>query len=74
MESQYVAHERGAAVRWALRASRLQRKWTQHQAAKALGVSRSFYSMIETNRRNPTLHLARRIADLFGLDLDTLFF
>lgn len=64
----------GASLRWALRASRLERRWTQRQAARALGISRSFYSMIETNQRNPNLSLARRIAELFQLDLETLFF
>jgi len=68
-------HARGGAIlRWALRASRLQRRWTQKQAAQALGISRSFYSMIETSQRNPNLRLARRISDLFHLDLETLFF
>lgn len=69
-----MAHERRETVRWALRAKRLERRWTQHQTARHLGISRSFYSMIELNQRNPTLALARRIAQVFDLDLDTLFF
>lgn len=69
-----MALERGAAVRWALRAKRLERRWTQEETARHLGISRSFYSMIELNQRNPTLALAKRIAQAFNLDLDTLFF
>lgn len=64
----------GATLRWALRASRLERRWTQRQAARALGISRSFYGMIETCQRNPNLQLARKMADLFRLDFETLFF
>jgi putative transcriptional regulator len=69
-----VAHERREEVRWALRAKRLERRWTQQQTANNLGISRSFYSMIELNQRNPTLALAKRIAQVFNLDLNTLFF
>lgn len=61
-------------MRWALRAKRLERRWTQQQTANNLGISRSFYSMIELNQRNPTLALAKRIAQVFNLDLNTLFF
>lgn len=61
-------------MRWALRAKRLERRWTQEETANHLGISRSFYSMIELNQRNPTLALAKRMAQVFNLDLDTLFF
>lgn len=47
---------------------------TQRQVADQLGVTRSFYGMIETGDRNPTLDLARRIAELFGTSVDELFF
>lgn len=69
-----MARNRRAEVRWALRAKRLERRWTQEETAKCLGISRSFYSMIELDQRNPTLGLAKRIAQTFNLDLDTLFF
>ncbi|MGB9866576.1 MAG: helix-turn-helix transcriptional regulator [Bacillota bacterium] len=47
---------------------------TQQQVAEALGITRSFYGMIETGHRNPTLDLAKRIAEIFGADIDELFF
>ncbi|MDI6871914.1 MAG: helix-turn-helix transcriptional regulator [Bacillota bacterium] len=47
---------------------------TQHEVAKMLGIGRSFYGMIETGARNPTLDLARRIADLFGVGIEQVFF
>ena len=61
-------------MRWALRAKRLERRWTQDQTARRLGISRSYYSMIEYNLRDPTLQLAKRIAQVFDVDLNTLFF
>ncbi len=53
---------------------RKDRKLTQQQVAKKLGITRSFYGMIETGDRNPNLDLARRIAELFGTDIETIFF
>lgn len=47
---------------------------TQQQASETLGITRSFYGMIETGNRNPTLDLAKKIADLFQVDIEELFF
>lgn len=47
---------------------------TQQQIAEILGITRSFYGMIETGDRNPTLDLAKRIAELFQVDIEEIFF
>lgn len=61
-------------MRWALRAMRLERHWTQEHLAKTVGISRSYYSMIEYGKRDPTLHLAARMAEILDVDIPTLFF
>lgn len=53
---------------------RKERKMTQQQIAEILGITRSFYGMIETGDRNPTLDLAKRIAELFQVDIEEIFF
>ena len=61
-------------MRTALRIARLSRKLTQEDVAKALGISRSMYSMIEIGLRNPTLAIAQKLALFFATDIETLFF
>lgn len=53
---------------------RKERKITQQQIAEILGITRSYYGMIETGNRNPTLGLAKKIAELFQTDIDQIFF
>jgi len=53
---------------------RKERKMTQQQVAEILGITRSFYGMIETGDRNPTLDLAKKIAELFQVDIEEIFF
>jgi len=53
---------------------RKDRKMSQQQVAEILGITRSFYGMIETGDRNPTLNLAKRIAELFQVDIEEIFF
>lgn len=48
--------------------------YTQKDIAEQLGVSRSYYGMIENGARTPSLNTARRIADLFRSDINELFF
>ena len=43
------------------------RRWNQLQAAKALGVSQSYLSMLETGMRKSTPAFARRAAGLYRL-------
>jgi len=47
---------------------------TQKQVASDLGISRSFYGLIETGRRDPSLGLAMELANYFETTIVDLFF
>lgn len=47
---------------------------TQLQIAMSVGISRSFYGLIETGNRNPSYGLAKRIAKELKKNADSLFF
>lgn len=49
-------------------------KLLQSDIAEILEISTSFYSAIETGARNPTINLAKKIADLFEVSIEELFF
>jgi len=51
---------------------RLKRGWTLDELSAACGVSRSMLSQIERNGVNPTVAVALRIAQAFGIPLGTL--
>lgn len=53
---------------------RKERQITQDKAAKDLGISRAFYGMIEQASRNPTLQLAKKIAEYYGTSIEEIFF
>ena len=55
-----------------VRQLRQERNWSLHELSSACGVSRSMLSQIERNRANPTLAVAFRIAQAFGLSLAEL--
>ncbi|HHW14363.1 MAG TPA: helix-turn-helix domain-containing protein [Firmicutes bacterium] len=46
---------------------------SQQQVAEAVGVSRSFYTLIERGCRTPSLAVALRIAEFFGAAPGELF-
>lgn len=56
-----------------LRVLRAERKWSQQALAKRLEVSRQSVNAIETGRYDPSLPLAFRIADVFGLPIEEIF-
>jgi putative transcriptional regulator len=56
-----------------LRELRAQREWSQQDLADRLGVSRQSVNAIETGRYDPSLPLAFRIADTFGLAIEKIF-
>lgn len=62
-----------AAVRSELKRLRTERGLTQSEVAKALGITRQFYGMIESGDRNPTVDLAIAIANLFCASVEDLF-
>ncbi|QDU38672.1 anaerobic benzoate catabolism transcriptional regulator [Maioricimonas rarisocia] len=55
-----------------IRELRSERDWTLEQLSRASGVSRSMLSQIERNQANPTLAVALRIAQAFGLTIGEL--
>ena len=56
-----------------LRVFRAERNWSQAELAEALGVSRQTVNAIETERYDPSLPLAFRIASLFGVKIEEVF-
>ena len=60
-------------VRNRLRVLRAEREWSQQDLADHLEVSRQSVNAIETGKYDPSLPLAFRIADLFGLSIEAIF-
>jgi putative transcriptional regulator len=56
-----------------LRELRAARHWSQADLANSLGVSRQTVNAIETERYDPSLPLAFKIARLFGRPLEEIF-
>ena len=56
-----------------LRVLRAEREWSQQDLAERLGVSRQSVNAIETGKYDPSLPLAFRIADLFGMPIEAIF-
>lgn len=56
-----------------LRELRAERGWSQQDLADRLEVSRQSVNAIETGRYDPSLPLAFRIADTFGLTIEEIF-
>lgn len=52
---------------------RAERGWSQADLAARLEVSRQSVNAIETGRYDPSLPLAFRIAELFGLSIEDVF-
>jgi putative transcriptional regulator len=56
-----------------LRVLRAERGWSQADLAEALAVSRQTVNALETERYDPSLPLAFKIARLFGLPIEAIF-
>jgi putative transcriptional regulator len=56
-----------------LKVLRAERNWNQQDLAEALGVSRQSVNAIETGKYDPSLPLAFRIADVFGMAIEEIF-
>ena len=56
-----------------LRVLRAEKKWSQAELADRVGVSRNSINAIENGRFDPSLPLAFRIADAFGLSVEEVF-
>ncbi len=56
-----------------LKVLRAERDWSQQDMADRLEVSRQSVNAIETGKYDPSLPLAFRISDLFGLPIEAIF-
>jgi putative transcriptional regulator len=56
-----------------LKVLRAERDWTQDQLAQTIGVSRYAINAIETERHDPSLDLAFKIAAVFGVTVEQVF-
>lgn len=56
-----------------LRELRAAKDWSQSDLAEKLGVSRQTVNAIETERYDPSLPLAFKIATLFKLSIEEIF-
>ena len=56
-----------------LRVLRAEAGWSQGELAKILGVSRQTINAVETDKYDPSLPLAMRMAKVFGVAIDAIF-
>ena len=56
-----------------LRVLRAERDWSQAELAERLGVSRQTVNAVETGKYDPSLPLAFKLAQLFGLRIEDVF-
>jgi putative transcriptional regulator len=57
-----------------LKVLRAERDWSQADLAERLDVSRQSVNAIETGKYDPSLPLAFKIAALFGMAIEQIFF
>jgi len=57
-----------------LKVLRAERDWSQADLAERLEVSRQSVNAIETGKFDPSLPLAFKLARLFGLRIEEIFF
>jgi putative transcriptional regulator len=60
-------------VKNSLKELRAERDWSQAELAERLGVSRQTVNAIETEKYDPSLPLAFKIAKLFGKKIEEIF-
>jgi putative transcriptional regulator len=56
-----------------LKVLRAERDWSQAVLAEKLDVSRQTVNALETGKYNPSLELAFKIAQLFGIKIEDIF-
>ena len=56
-----------------VRVLREERSWTQQELADQLGVSRQTVNAIETEKYDPSLPLALKLAKLFARSVEKIF-
>lgn len=61
-------------MRTILKNARIEKGYSVSRAAGLLKISTSFYYKIEKGNRNPTIELAKKIANLLDKTVDEIFF
>ena len=56
-----------------LKVLRAERNWTQEELGKRVGVSRQAVNALETEKHDPSLDLAYRIAVAFEVSVEAIF-
>lgn len=56
-----------------IRVLRAERRWSQAELAKMVGVSRQAVNAVENGRHDPSLPFAFEIAKAFGLRIEEVF-
>lgn len=56
-----------------LKKLRKERNLKQREVAKAIGITTSYYGMIEIGTRRPSLNLAIKISRYFNLSIEEVF-
>ena len=56
-----------------LRVLRAERKWSQADLAERLGVSRQTVNAVETEKYEPSITLAFKMARLFQIQIEDIF-
>jgi putative transcriptional regulator len=57
-----------------LRVLRAERAWSQADLAERIGVSRQTINAIEVGKYDPSLPLAFKLARVFGVSIENMFF
>lgn len=57
-----------------LKAARVNAGLTQVEAAKALDITKGTLANYEAGKTEPSLQMARRIAELYGMHMDDIIF
>lgn len=52
---------------------RAERRWSQAELGERVGVSRQAINAVETGKHDPSLSLAFKIAEVFGLRIEDVF-
>lgn len=56
-----------------LKVLRAERGWTQEELGRQVGVSRQAVNALETEKHDPSLDLAYRLAAVFGAPVEAIF-
>ncbi len=57
-----------------LKAARVNAGLTQHEAAKKLHISKATLASYEAGRTLPSIEMAQKIAKLYQMDINNIFF